>query len=64
MKRLLNTATETVHTPRKGHHTETAVCGSLMYVSDTQIQQVSEEELEATDAIDRCGNCFEDAGGY
>ena len=64
MQHLLNTSTNTLHTPRDGRDGETAVCGSLEHVPQARIQVVSEEDLRTADGVDRCGNCFEDAGGY
>ena len=64
MQRLLNTRTNTVHVARDKQRLEAATCGSLRYVSQARIQTISDEELRTKDAVERCGNCFEDTGGY
>lgn len=64
MERLLNTHTDTVHHPGEERRRERGKCGSLEHVSQVRIQVVTDDELGANADVDRCGNCFEDAGGY
>ena len=64
MERILNTRTKTVHKPNDETNGEATACGSLSHVPQTRTQVVSDEEIRASVAIDRCGSCFEDAGGY
>jgi hypothetical protein len=64
MPRLLNTRTNTVHHSPDETQSETTACGSLAHVSQAQVRVVSEDEHRLDDGVARCGNCFEDAGGY
>lgn len=64
MKRLLNEHTGTVHKPRPGTASDTTACGALRHVPDRSIRSIGTDETELGDDIDRCGRCFEDAGGY
>ena len=62
MQRVLNTHTRTVHKLQENARSGEAVCGSLTHTPETRIHVVS-AETDRTD-VDRCGNCFENAGGY
>lgn len=64
MKRLLNEQTGTVHKPGSGTASEATACGALRHVPHQQITTVGTDETQLGDEIDRCGRCFEDAGGY
>lgn len=62
MTRLLNEHTGTVHKPRQESANET-VCGALRHVAGRNVTSVANDEVRGGD-VDRCGRCFEDAGGY
>lgn len=64
MERLLNSRTNTVHNPGDEQRRGRAECGSLEHVSQGRIRVVTDAELRGYADVDRCGNCFEDAGGY
>jgi hypothetical protein len=64
MVRLLNSRTNTVHNPGEERRRERAECGSLEHVSQGRIRVVTDDELRGNGEVHRCGNCFEDAGGY
>lgn len=63
MTRLLNERTGTVHKPRQGTGDGTA-CGALRHVPRHNITPVGDAEHRADGETERCGRCFEDAGGY
>lgn len=63
MPPVLNTRTMTVHTSTDNERQETAACGSLEHVPEAYIRVVGNGELQSG-MVDRCGNCFEDGGGY
>ncbi|WP_135827842.1 hypothetical protein [Halorussus halobius] len=64
MTRLLNEHTGTVHKSRQESPGDEAVCGALRHVSGRHVASVPNDEPRTNDAVDRCGRCFEDAGGY
>ena len=64
MKRLLNERTGTIHKAQPGMSSETTVCGALRHVPHHNITTVEIDETQLGDGIDRCGRCFQDAGGY
>lgn len=64
MQRIINTQTKTIHKPRDEQDSDTAECGSLKHVPRGRTRIVSDDAIRTEDAVDRCGSCFEDAGGY
>lgn len=64
MKRLLNEQTGTVHKPEPGTTGGTTTCGALRHVPSKHIESFETTAVQFENGIDRCGRCFEDAGGY
>lgn len=64
MTRLLNEHTGTVHRSQPGATGDATACGALRHVPQRYITSVRTDEMQTGDGIDRCGRCFEDAGGY
>lgn len=75
MKRLLNERTGTLHRLRPeadaGPDSDETACGALRHVPSRCITLVATDERAGNgdgggvgDETERCGRCFEDAGGY
>ncbi|WP_115862661.1 hypothetical protein [Halorussus litoreus] len=64
MERILNEHTGTVHKSRRGTTSDEAVCGALRHVPHRQVTSVPNEETGVEEGVERCGRCFEEAGGY
>lgn len=64
MQCLLNTRTNTVHIASNERDSETAACGSLLHVPEEQVEAIPKTDLRTNGSVDRCGNCFEEVGGY
>ena len=64
MTRLLNEHTGTVHKRRQGPTGDEAACGALRHVTACHVRSVGTDESLPDGSVDRCGRCFEDAGGY
>ena len=62
-KRLLNERTGTIHKPQSGAGNETP-CGALRHVPQRHVTHIADAQTRAGDEVERCGRCFEDAGGY
>ena len=63
-KRLLNEHTSTVHKPRQGTTSNETVCGALRHVPQGHLTFIADDEMQESRGIERCGRCFEGAGGY
>lgn len=63
MKLVLNEHTRTAHRPSTDGSSYLAACGALSAVSDDHVR-TSAGDAGSHDEFDRCGRCFEDAGGY
>lgn len=63
---LVNTHTNTVHKPAQQRTHRATVCGALQHVLDGQIARLATTEAEIIEqaSVQRCGRCFDDAGGY
>lgn len=64
MQIILNEVTETIHKPSRDGNKHPAACGALRHVSNDHIQALTVESLSSHQGSNRCGRCFEDAGGY
>lgn len=62
MKLVLNEHTETAHRPSTDGSFYLAACGALSAVSDDHVRTSADDGSD--DEFDRCGRCFENAGGY
>lgn len=64
MDGILNEPTRTVHKPETGAsglHTE---CGASNTVDSVQLREVEVEQVANDLGVSKCGNCFDDGGGY
>lgn len=61
---LLNEHTNTLHKPRHGTTTDETVCGALRHVPRGHVTPIADDEMQEDRGIERCGRCFEGAGGY
>lgn len=64
MKRLLNEHTGTLHRLQPETTDETTACGALRHVPRRYVTTVGTDEVRVGEDVERCGRCFEDAGGY
>ncbi len=64
MKHLLNERTGTVHKTRPDTTGTEAACGALRHVAPRHVTSVATTETPGGTDEDRCGRCFDDAGGY
>lgn len=64
MDGVLNETTKTVHKHRReGQGIETP-CGVTHLLARDQLRTITVSEAVSEFSADRCGRCFEDAGGY
>lgn len=63
MEGILNETTATVHKHETGTSPLETICGASNNLSAEQLRQVPVTGAVDYDA-DRCGRCFDDAGGY
>lgn len=64
MKRVLNEHTGTIHRLQPGTADGATACGALRHVPRRYVTTVGTDELRPDEDVERCGRCFEDAGGY
>ncbi|WP_435178964.1 hypothetical protein [Halorussus sp. AFM4] len=64
MKRILNEHTGTLHRLRPGSTGGATACGALRHVPRRYVTTVGSDEVRLGEDVDRCGRCFDDAGGY
>ncbi|WP_290810436.1 hypothetical protein [Halovivax sp.] len=63
MNHVLNEHTKTLHRSSDALAPNRTSCGALRNVPDRHVRVVG-EDVQPTDAVDRCGRCFEGEGGY
>lgn len=61
---VLNETTRTVHKHRPGPAGRRTACGDTRTLNAENLTPISVELATIEDDADRCGRCFEDAGGY
>lgn len=64
MKGVLNTSTGTVHKSERGASALHTRCGASYTLPPVQLREVRVEQVTDDHSVDKCGSCFEDAGGY
>jgi hypothetical protein len=64
MDGLLNERTDTVHRFETEEPDLRTACGASRTLDTDQLRRISLERAAADDAIDKCGRCFEEGGGY
>lgn len=64
MKAILNEYTKTVHKQETGAPDLHTVCGASYNLDAEQLQAISVTKAATDHNADRCGRCFDDAGGY
>jgi hypothetical protein len=64
MEGLLNETTGTVHEIRAEEPVLEADCGVTNHLDADQLRRVPVERATTELGADKCGRCFEDAGGY
>ncbi|NHN58440.1 MULTISPECIES: hypothetical protein [Halorussus] len=64
MKRLLNEHTGTLHRLQPGSTGGSTACGALRHVPRRYVTTVGTDDALLGEDVERCGRCFEDAGGY
>lgn len=63
-KHLLNEHTSTLHKPQEDTTTNETVCGALRHVPQGHVTSIADDEMEEGHGLERCGRCFDGAGGY
>ena len=61
---VLNTTTMTLHKQETGMSNFQTPCGHLSHVAQEGLQIVDIKRVENEYNMSRCGQCFEDSGGY
>lgn len=64
MEGLLNENTNTVHKCVDASARLESACGHTNHVSPDRLRETSIEQATRTPGAEKCGGCFEDAGGY
>jgi hypothetical protein len=64
MDGVLNQNTKTVHKRRRGDSPHRTVCGHTVHVDGDRLSMTTVDEAVSDLAAEKCGGCFEDAGGY
>ncbi|WP_226377442.1 hypothetical protein [Haloterrigena turkmenica] len=64
MTRILNPQTNTAHKPRDDGSARATACGSLVSATHDRTRVVSDETVQTSAVIKRCGSCFDDVTGY
>ncbi|WP_249038737.1 hypothetical protein [Haloterrigena salifodinae] len=64
MTRILNPQTNTAHKPCDDESVRATACGSLVTATHDRTRLVSDETVQTSTAIERCGSCFDDVSGY
>ena len=64
MEFVINESTRTLHKRRSGSTARHTVCGVTRTLDAERLQPIPGEVATAECDADRCGRCFEDAGGY
>lgn len=64
MDGVLNENTKTVHKRRAGRSALQSACGHTNHVDPGRLRPTSVEQATVDSDAEKCGGCFEDAGGY
>jgi hypothetical protein len=64
MDGILNEVTNTVHKQEIGKSALETPCGVSNNLPEDQLRQTTIDELGSITTTEKCGRCFEDAGGY
>lgn len=64
MDGILNEVTNTVHKQEIGKSALETPCGVTNNLPEDQLRQTTIDQLVSTTTTEKCGRCFEDAGGY
>ena len=64
MEYVLNETTRTVHKRRSGPAVRHTVCGVTRTLDVENLRPISAELVSTQYDADRCGRCFDGAGGY
>jgi len=64
MRGVLNETTRTVHKHEAGGSDFETECGATHRLSPDNLNVVSVTSASSATGVDRCGRCFDDAGGY
>lgn len=64
MDGVVNEGTKTIHRHERGRTPLATPCGLTNHVDPDRLRRTSIDRATADADANRCGSCFEDAGGY